>query len=253
MDRLVPNDNNLPPYYSGENNFGMQYQYNPAYFGSSSDERLERARERGDAPAALNYGQYGGDGARLPPGMLPFDTGLFSNGAHELLTQEHDSYRKAFGEYMQLGVASSHGGAMAAGAKAKKGKGAKDKPSAKLTSVDKKVGKKAGAKAATKPGGKEAAGPAASKSENGDGAPNEHEAKRMKRLLRNRVSAQLARERKKQYVLGLEKKAKESDKKIKELQDKVKKLTKENETLKAALAEKGSAAFAPESDAAENA
>ncbi len=129
MDRLVPNDNNLTPYYSGENNFDMQYQYNSAYFGGS-DER----RERSDASAALSYGQ-------LPPGMLPFDTGLFSNGAHELLTQEHDSYRKAFGEYMQLGAASSHGGAAADSAKAKKGKAAngKDKMSNKVSVADKKA------------------------------------------------------------------------------------------------------------------
>jgi len=57
----------------------------------------------------------------------------------------------------------------------------------------------------------------------------------MKRLLRNRVSAQLARERKKQYVLGLEKKSKESDRKIKELQDKVKALASENEALRRQL------------------
>ena len=68
---------------------------------------------------------------------------------------------------------------------------------------------------------------------------DEHEVKRMKRLLRNRVSAQLARERKKKYVLGLEKKAKESDKKIKDLQDAVRKLTEENESLKAKLLKYG--------------
>jgi len=58
---------------------------------------------------------------------------------------------------------------------------------------------------------------------------------RMRRLLRNRVSAQLARERKKHYVQGLEKKSKESDKKIKELNDTNKRLMKENEKLKEEL------------------
>merc|ERR1712087_1073494 len=65
-----------------------------------------------------------------------------------------------------------------------------------------------------------------------DDATEQLEVKRMKRLLRNRVSAQLARERKKQYVLGLEKSVKESDKKIKELHDTIQRLMKENEALK---------------------
>ena len=95
-----------------------------------------------------------------------------------------------------------------------------------LFSNSKKNGKGAG-----KPQQAASAGQRVMKNE-GD---NELEVKRMKRLLRNRVSAQLARERKKQYVLGLEKKSKESDKKIKDLQDMVKALTKENELLKVQL------------------
>ena len=64
---------------------------------------------------------------------------------------------------------------------------------------------------------------------------DEYELKRRRRLLRNRVSAQLARERKKQYVRGLEKKALDGDKKIKELQASLNKLKKENEYLKAQI------------------
>ncbi len=64
---------------------------------------------------------------------------------------------------------------------------------------------------------------------------DEYELKRRRRLLRNRVSAQLARERKKQYVQGLEKKALDGDKKIKELQASLNKLKKENEYLKAQI------------------
>ncbi len=58
-------------------------------------------------------------------------------------------------------------------------------------------------------------------------------------------------------MLGLEKKSKESDKRIKDLQERVKKLSRENEFLKAALAEQGaltaSAAAPATIEAAENA
>lgn len=58
---------------------------------------------------------------------------------------------------------------------------------------------------------------------------------RMRRLLRNRVSAQLARERKKHYMQGLEKKARDNEKKIKELVETNAKLLKENQKLKEML------------------
>ena len=78
-------------------------------------------------------------------------------------------------------------------------------------------------------------GNAKSKAKQGSKADAKDE-QRMRRLLRNRVSAQLARERKKHYVQGLEKKSKESDKKIKELNDTNKRLMKEIEKLKEELA-----------------
>ena len=53
----------------------------------------------------------------------------------------------------------------------------------------------------------------------------------MKRLLRNRLSAQQARERKKHYVSGLEKKAEEYANLIAELQERNEKLVKENDDL----------------------
>jgi transcription factor HY5 len=63
-------------------------------------------------------------------------------------------------------------------------------------------------------------------------AGSEKEAKRLKRLLRNRVSAQQARERKKSYLTNLEDKAREQDQQIEQLQQRVKTLERENVMLR---------------------
>ena len=56
--------------------------------------------------------------------------------------------------------------------------------------------------------------------------------KRLKRLLRNRVSAQQARERKKHYISALESRASDLDTENADLRDKVTTLEKENEVLR---------------------
>lgn len=58
------------------------------------------------------------------------------------------------------------------------------------------------------------------------------EQKRLKRLLRNRVSAQQARERKKNYVSTLEDKSREQENEIQQLQQKVQSLKQENQMLR---------------------
>ncbi|KAJ7297144.1 hypothetical protein O6H91_21G040900 [Diphasiastrum complanatum] len=64
------------------------------------------------------------------------------------------------------------------------------------------------------------------------GASTDKEHKRMKRLLRNRVSAQQARERKKAYLSELEVKSKELEQKNAELQERVSTLQRENFMLR---------------------
>nr|WGH73300.1 elongated hypocotyl 5 [Ginkgo biloba] len=65
--------------------------------------------------------------------------------------------------------------------------------------------------------------------------PADKEHKRLKRLLRNRVSAQQARERKKAYLSELETKAKEYEQKNSELEEKVSTLQNENFMLRQIL------------------
>ncbi|KAH9319637.1 hypothetical protein KI387_021406, partial [Taxus chinensis] len=62
--------------------------------------------------------------------------------------------------------------------------------------------------------------------------PADKEHKRLKRLLRNRVSAQQARERKKAYLGELETKAKELEDKNSELEERVSTLQNENFMLR---------------------
>lgn len=62
--------------------------------------------------------------------------------------------------------------------------------------------------------------------------PAEKEHKRMKRLLRNRVSAQQARERKKAYLSDLETRTKELEQRNAELEEKVSTLQQENSMLR---------------------
>ncbi|RZC53704.1 hypothetical protein C5167_012562 [Papaver somniferum] len=63
-------------------------------------------------------------------------------------------------------------------------------------------------------------------------SPADKENKRLKRLLRNRVSAQQARERKKAYLTDLEVKVKELEKKNGELEERLSTLQNENQMLR---------------------
>ncbi|EYU20275.1 hypothetical protein ABFS82_01G005500 [Erythranthe guttata] len=101
--------------------------------------------------------------------------------------------------------------------------------------------------------GGEAAGPTVSGSRNGGSAagpvqpsggasrrrsgrsPAEKENKRLKRLLRNRVSAQQARERKKAYMIDLEARVKELETKNSELEERLSTLQNENQMLRQIL------------------
>ncbi|KAK1306665.1 Transcription factor HY5 [Acorus calamus] len=62
--------------------------------------------------------------------------------------------------------------------------------------------------------------------------PADKEHKRLKRLLRNRVSAQQARERKKAYLNELETKVKELERKNSELEERLSTLQNENQMLR---------------------
>ncbi|OVA00458.1 cAMP response element binding (CREB) protein [Macleaya cordata] len=63
-------------------------------------------------------------------------------------------------------------------------------------------------------------------------SPADKENKRLKRLLRNRVSAQQARERKKAYLTDLEVKVKDLEKKNSELEERLSTLQNENQMLR---------------------
>ncbi|ONK73585.1 uncharacterized protein A4U43_C04F33170 [Asparagus officinalis] len=63
-------------------------------------------------------------------------------------------------------------------------------------------------------------------------SPADKEHKRLKRLLRNRVSAQQARERKKAYLNDLEVKVKDLEKKNSELEERLSTLQNENQMLR---------------------
>ncbi|KAL6985285.1 Transcription factor hy5, variant 2 [Sarracenia purpurea var. burkii] len=63
-------------------------------------------------------------------------------------------------------------------------------------------------------------------------SPADNENKRLKRLLRNRVSAQQARERKKAYLIELEARVKDVEKKNSELEERLSTLQNENQMLR---------------------
>ncbi|CAA3027745.1 transcription factor HY5 [Olea europaea subsp. europaea] len=65
--------------------------------------------------------------------------------------------------------------------------------------------------------------------------PAERENRRLKRLLRNRVSAQQARERKKAYLIDLEGRVKDLENKNAELEERVSTLQNENQMLRKIL------------------
>jgi len=199
--RLVPNEKQ---YYT-DNNY-MNYQYGtPFYEGGEQSSRQ----------AGSGGFQYGD--ARMP-GFPSFDTGLFPTDEGHLLD---DKRNLEYIQQMQQIAASD----LENSTKGKKNSRASN-PKGTSIPVDKKVKKNGKGPAAKQPVA------LTGKASTAKDAVDELEMKRMKRLLRNRVSAQLARERKKQYVLGLEKSVKESDKKIKELHDTIQRLMKENEALK---------------------
>nr|QGQ60478.1 elongated hypocotyl 5 [Muscari armeniacum] len=82
-------------------------------------------------------------------------------------------------------------------------------------------------------GGEAAGGPSAQASQRKRGrSPADKEHKRLKRLLRNRVSAQQARERKKAYPNDLEVKVKDLEKKNSELEERLSTLQNENQMLR---------------------
>ncbi|XP_020222154.1 cellulose synthase A catalytic subunit 1 [UDP-forming] isoform X2 [Cajanus cajan] len=66
-------------------------------------------------------------------------------------------------------------------------------------------------------------------------SPADKESKRLKRLLRNRVSAQQARERKKAYLIDLETRVKDLEKKNTELKERLSTLQNENQMLRQIL------------------
>ncbi|CAN8299245.1 unnamed protein product [Cochlearia groenlandica] len=66
-------------------------------------------------------------------------------------------------------------------------------------------------------------------------SPAEKETKRLKRLLRNRVSAQQARERKKAYLGDLENRVKDLENKNSELEERLSTLQNENQMLRQIL------------------
>lgn len=66
-------------------------------------------------------------------------------------------------------------------------------------------------------------------------SPADKEHKRLKRLLRNRVSAQQARERKKAYLYDLEVKVKDLEKKNSGLEERLSTLQNENQMLRQIL------------------
>jgi len=216
--RLVPN---VKQYYVDNNYMNYQSYGGTPLFGEG---------EPSSRPQSSSHNFQYGDG-RMPHGMLPYDP--FVNEESLLLDSEIKKSLDYIQHQQQMAQSgpSSISEQLSSREKAMK-KAMKSKTSMPNAIQDKKI-KKNGKATSKKQSQQETNGDKGVAAK--DDATEQLEVKRMKRLLRNRVSAQLARERKKQYVLGLEKKSKESDKKIKELQDKVKALTSENEALKKEL------------------
>jgi len=178
-------------------NANMDFHYDSPYYDDITNDA---------GASGLRTAEEGGLAFHEQSGLFPPDVNLLQVGPDVL----------------------SYGPAVPAEAPNGKKKAARKSPKGKAAYGVQKKGKKNGKAAA---GSAEHPGAAAAMSAEGRAA-EDYEVKRMKRLLRNRVSAQLARERKKQYVLGLEKKAKESDQTIEELEGKIRDLTEENAELK---------------------
>ncbi|XP_059658117.1 transcription factor HY5-like [Cornus florida] len=92
-------------------------------------------------------------------------------------------------------------------------------------------GEIAGASASGR-GGVSGAGPDRVQTRKRGRSPADKENKRLKRLLRNRVSAQQARERKKAYLNELEVRVKDLEKKNSELEERLSTLQNENQMLR---------------------
>ncbi|KAL3844299.1 hypothetical protein ACJIZ3_001702 [Penstemon smallii] len=84
-------------------------------------------------------------------------------------------------------------------------------------------------------GGSAVGGPVQASTKRRGRSPGDKENKRLKRLLRNRVSAQQARERKKAYMSDLEGRVKELETKNAELQERLSTLQNENQMLRQVL------------------
>ncbi|XP_020591921.1 LOW QUALITY PROTEIN: transcription factor HY5-like [Phalaenopsis equestris] len=84
-------------------------------------------------------------------------------------------------------------------------------------------------------GGAPPAGPSVASQRKRGRSPAEKEHRRLKRLLRNRVSAQQARERKKAYLSDLEEKVKELERKNMELEERLSTVQNENQMLRQIL------------------
>ncbi|KAI3454192.1 hypothetical protein Pfo_010855 [Paulownia fortunei] len=98
-------------------------------------------------------------------------------------------------------------------------------------------GEAAGLTTSSRDGGSIAgpAQPSAGSSKRRGRSPADKENKRLKRLLRNRVSAQQARERKKAYLIDLEARVKELETKNAELEERLSTLQNENQMLRQIL------------------
>ncbi|KAI0515875.1 transcription factor HY5 [Dendrobium catenatum] len=97
------------------------------------------------------------------------------------------------------------------------------------------AGEQTGPAASGSHGGAAAAGPSVAGQRKRGRSPAEKEHRRLKRLLRNRVSAQQARERKKAYLSDLEEKVKELERKNMELEERLSTVQNENQMLRQIL------------------
>ncbi|QDZ20566.1 BZIP domain-containing protein [Chloropicon primus] len=210
--RLVPNDNTY-----------MDIQYDCPFYDTMPEEGFRFREAYGRDGQDLGRMQQGSGLVFEHSGLFPPDIGPFPDGV----------------DYAKSGnVPTTSGSSLLVMEKDDKKKRATTAPATTKRGAEKRARKEANKQPVVgkvKKGEvwKVDKGSLGASSEGG--ASEDHEVKRMKRLLRNRVSAQLARERKKQYIQGLEKNKKESDKKIKDLTEKVKRLTEENKVLKKRL------------------
>ncbi|XP_052208411.1 transcription factor HY5-like [Diospyros lotus] len=105
-----------------------------------------------------------------------------------------------------------------------------------IRGVPEMAGEATGKKTAADPAaGPDRVQPSASRANKRGRSPADKENKRLKRLLRNRVSAQQARERKKAYLIELEGRVKDLEKNNSELEERLSTLQNENQMLRQIL------------------